>query len=486
MNTVTQQFVKLLCAILLSTPIFSNAQVGIGTTSHNADAELDITSTTRGLLLPRVALTNTTNPNPLSTDVAGMTVYNTATAGDVTPGFYYNDGSLLIRLGAAVSADWSLTGNAGTTAGTNFIGTTDAQDIVIKANSLERVRVGTSETVFNETSDNNYNFRIESADESSIFTVAASTNHVYIRQPSPFPTIDMFISTGAAGIYPVNGYATGQNNSGIYGRTATIATGTNMNSGGAFDGTGTAAGFSSQDGWNVGVVATGDEAGVFGSTTTGSLNAQGGYFEEGFGGTVYATARIAGYDNTGSYDYGGYFDGGTGSDYAFVGFNDGATDFKIQGPGSVSTIVKDNENEDRVLFCPETPEIIFQDYGVGKLTNGEAYIKIDPILSKNIFVDKKHPLKVFIQLEGDCKGVYVTHKSDKGFRVKELQGGHTNVSFSWSLTATRADRYTDGKLASKHVDIRFPKGQKRIVPSKSKQVKVSKSYNANKSDRARK
>jgi hypothetical protein len=35
---------------------------------------------------------------------------------------------------------WSLTGNAGTTAGTNFIGTTDAQDFVIKANSLEVAR----------------------------------------------------------------------------------------------------------------------------------------------------------------------------------------------------------------------------------------------------------------------------------------------------------------------------------------------------------
>ena len=82
------------------------AQVGIGTTTPNTDAELDITSTNRGVLLPRVLLTNTTSPLPLSTDVAGMLVYNTATAGDVTPGFYYNDGAIWIRLGAvAASAD---------------------------------------------------------------------------------------------------------------------------------------------------------------------------------------------------------------------------------------------------------------------------------------------------------------------------------------------------------------------------------------------
>ncbi|MES2130869.1 MAG: tail fiber domain-containing protein [Bacteroidota bacterium] len=35
---------------------------------------------------------------------------------------------------------WQLLGNAGTTAGTNFLGTTDAQDLVFKTNNLERVR----------------------------------------------------------------------------------------------------------------------------------------------------------------------------------------------------------------------------------------------------------------------------------------------------------------------------------------------------------
>ena len=58
----------------------------------------------------------------------------------------------------------------------------------------------------------------------------------------------------------------------------------------------------------------------------------------------------------------------------------------------------------------ESPEILFEDFGTASLNNGEAYIKIDPVLSKNIHVDSKHPLKVFIQLEGQCNGVYVTKK----------------------------------------------------------------------------
>jgi len=118
-------------------------QVGIGTTNPNSDAVLDITSTTSGLLLPRLALSNTSSPSPLSTDVAGMVVYNTATAGNVTPGFYYNNGADWIRLGSTSSTGWSLTGNAGTTAGTNFIGTTDTQDLIIKTDNVERVRIDT-------------------------------------------------------------------------------------------------------------------------------------------------------------------------------------------------------------------------------------------------------------------------------------------------------------------------------------------------------
>ncbi len=42
------------------------------------------------------------------------------------------------------STDWSITGNSGTTAGTNFVGTTDAQDVVFKANNSELMRLNTS------------------------------------------------------------------------------------------------------------------------------------------------------------------------------------------------------------------------------------------------------------------------------------------------------------------------------------------------------
>jgi len=175
-KTVTLQFVRLLCVILLFISTFSNAQVGIGTTSPNANAELDIFSTTRGVLLPRLLLTNTTNSAPLSSHIAGMIVYNTATTGNVIPGFYYNNGSNWGRLGDA----WTITGNSGTTAGTNFIGTTDAQDLVIKANSIEHFRVGQTTTTINEDAAD-YDFKVESDNESNMLFVNGGTNQVFMK-----------------------------------------------------------------------------------------------------------------------------------------------------------------------------------------------------------------------------------------------------------------------------------------------------------------
>ena len=128
--------------------------------------------------------------------------------------------------------------------------------------------------------------------------------------------------------------------------------------------------------------------------------------------------------------------------------------YKILGFGTVNTLVRDYVGKERIMAAPEAPEALFQDYGIGKLTNGYAKIEIDPILTKNIRVDETHPLKVFIQLEGDCNGVYVINKSATSFEVKELQNGSSNVSFSYQIVAFRADEERSGVL-SKYSDMRF-------------------------------
>jgi hypothetical protein len=217
-------------------------------------------------------------------------------------------------------------------------------------------------------------------------------------------------------------------------------------SGGAFTGTTVGSYSFANNATGTGVLGAGNNQTAY---TIAGQGSGGAFTGDDFG--VYGFAV-----NSGNDTWGGYFDHG-GTAFAYVGGRIGGTDYKIYGSGTVSTIVKDLNNNNVGMFCPEAPEILFQDYGTGKLVNGKARIELDPVLIKNIYVDDQHPLKVFIQLEGDCNGVYVTNKSQNGFDVIELQGGSSNVPFSWSIVASRADSKDDmGNIDSKHVGVRFP------------------------------
>jgi len=175
-------------------------------------------------------------------------------------------------------------------------------------------------------------------------------------------------------------------------------------------------------------------------------------------------AKGAGNETNPSFFAGGYFatritnkEPYTASSYAYVGMQYNGTNYKIYGTGNVSTIVNDLNDKKVTFFAPETPESLFEDYGTGKLVNGKVHIKIDPVFAKNITVNAQHPLRVFIQLNGDCKGVFVTNKTGTGFDVIELQSGQSNVDFEWHVIGNRADEYDkDGFLYSKNADLRMP------------------------------
>lgn len=127
--------------IFLSFIVITNAQIGIQTNTPDASAALDIVAADKGLLIPRVTLTNDlTNASPVTAPATGLLVFNTGANQPV--GLYYWNGSSwnLFNAGSISSDYWNLTGNAGTTVGTNFIGTTDAEDFAIYTANSERMR----------------------------------------------------------------------------------------------------------------------------------------------------------------------------------------------------------------------------------------------------------------------------------------------------------------------------------------------------------
>lgn len=121
-----------------------NIGINANGATPNAAAMLDIDvsalTTKTGLLIPRVTAAQKTSMNPLPAAAQGLVVYQT----DGVEGFYYNTSTTTTPSWSYLSpstAGWSTTGNTGTTAGANFIGTTDATDWVIKTNNTERLRV---------------------------------------------------------------------------------------------------------------------------------------------------------------------------------------------------------------------------------------------------------------------------------------------------------------------------------------------------------
>ena len=117
-----------------------NAQnVGVGTTTPNASAMLDITAANKGLLIPRVALTDVNDIVTIPSPSASLLIYNTATAGvvplNVTPGFYYWNTIAWVSFVTSdnsLKAAWLLGGNNNTNPANNFIGTSDNQPLLLK------------------------------------------------------------------------------------------------------------------------------------------------------------------------------------------------------------------------------------------------------------------------------------------------------------------------------------------------------------------
>jgi hypothetical protein len=85
---------KLVFIILIFCVQFSNAQVGIGTSNPNQSALLEIVSSDKGLLIPRIQLNGTTDVSTINNgNVESLLIYNTVNTSDVTKGFYYWGGT---------------------------------------------------------------------------------------------------------------------------------------------------------------------------------------------------------------------------------------------------------------------------------------------------------------------------------------------------------------------------------------------------------
>lgn len=90
----------------------------------------------------------------------------------------------------------------------------------------------------------------------------------------------------------------------------------------------------------------------------------------------------------------------------------------------------------RALYCIESPECWFEDYGSAELVEGAARVLLDAGFASTVATSEYY---VFLMPEGDCRGLFVAKKDAEGFMVRELQGGRATLRFSYRIVARRKD-----------------------------------------------
>jgi hypothetical protein len=106
----------------------------------------------------------------------------------------------------------------------------------------------------------------------------------------------------------------------------------------------------------------------------------------------------------------------------------------VGGPKSAAVPVSDGSL--RLLYCVESPESWFEDFGSGNLERGCADVTIKADFAEVADMSDYH---VFLTPYGRNKGLHVAARTPTGFAVEEEEGGRSEIAFAWRVVARRKD-----------------------------------------------
>ncbi|HEY0262597.1 MAG TPA: hypothetical protein VGB95_06190, partial [Chitinophagales bacterium] len=179
-------FLYLVCAFC--TPIlFAQSNVGIGTSSPDNSSILELQSNNQGFLVPRMS---SVERLAISSPAIGLMVYDTDSSC-----FFYNKSGTWTNLCNATTGGtgsfWKLSGNTGTNAAANFVGTQDNNDLVFRTNNNETMRITASGAVgINQPAPNNSAILdIRSTNKGVLFPSLTTTQRNAIAAPANGVTI---------------------------------------------------------------------------------------------------------------------------------------------------------------------------------------------------------------------------------------------------------------------------------------------------------
>jgi len=192
-------------------------------------------------------------------------------------------------------------------------------------------------------------------------------------------------------------------------------------------------------------------AGVVGVSTSNSSHEIGVLGDYGLWGAAVHALGWAGDWMPSLKDYGVWASLNFADGHAIYGKNNNiaATAFAVYAEGNFAATGTKNASVptslgNQLLYCMESPENWFEDFGNAKLVNGEINIDLDKLYLETVVIDAQHPMHVFIQEQGESNGLFVI-PGTTGFTVKEKNSGTSNTSFSYRIVAKRAN-YQDHRF----------------------------------------
>ena len=130
--------------------------------------------------------------------------------------------------------------------------------------------------------------------------------------------------------------------------------------------------------------------------------------------------------------------------------------------GTKAAAVPFPDGSRRVLYCVESPDHWFEDFGMARLSRGRARVKLDSDFAKVIGA-----YHVFLTPRGDCNGLYVASTRAGAFEVRELGGGTSSVGFSYRIVGRRKDVKRHRRFAKLAPPPRLPAPRKQRRPTRS-------------------
>ena len=103
--------------------------------------------------------------------------------------------------------------------------------------------------------------------------------------------------------------------------------------------------------------------------------------------------------------------------------------------GTKSAAVKHPDGSHRLLYCVESPECWFEDFGKGQLQRGSADISFDPDFAAVADMNDYH---VFVTPYDEHADLMVGARTDCGFRIT-AKNEASSAQFSWRVVARRKD-----------------------------------------------